>query len=60
MKGCLDKLVNPFQASFVPGRQTIDNIIIGQELVHIMKNSKAKDGDLLLKLDLEKDYNKVN
>lgn len=60
MKPILGKLIHPLQASFFPGRQAADNIIIAQELVDNVKKSKAKNGGLMLKLDLEKVYDKVD
>ena len=51
--------IHPLQTSFVSGRQVADNIIIAQELVDNIKKSKAKNGGMMLKLDLEKTYDKV-
>lgn len=38
----------------------VDNIIITHEFVDSVKKSKAKNGGLMLKLDLEKAYDKVD
>lgn len=59
LKSGLDKLISPFQASFVPGRQIQDNIIIGQEIMHIMKKAKRKKGFIAMKIDLEKAYDRI-
>jgi len=56
----MDKIINPLQASFVPGRQATDNVLIAQEFIHSFKKSKAKKGGMMLKIDLEKAYNKVD
>lgn len=56
----LDKIVGPFQSSFMPGRQTMDNIIISQEIIHTLMNKKGKSGGMVLKIDLEKAYDRVN
>lgn len=53
MKGCLSKLINPAQTSFVPDRHIADNILIAQEVVHQMQQKRG--GKLVaLKIDLKK------
>lgn len=49
-------VVSPFQCSFVPGRSTIDNVVILQEMLHSMNSMKGRKGYMILKLDLEKAY----
>jgi hypothetical protein len=56
----LDQIIGPFQSSFLPGRGTCDNAIILQEVIHSMKKSKKKKGDVVYKIDLEKAYDNVN
>ncbi|XP_026399549.1 uncharacterized protein LOC113295424 [Papaver somniferum] len=53
MKPLLSKMISPFQAAYVPGRNIQDNVIIGHELVHTMKRKRKKDkwGVMGLKLD---------
>lgn len=60
LKRIMDKLIPPPQASFVPGKQAAYNIIIAQEMVDSIKKSKATNGGLMLKLDLERAYDKVD
>lgn len=60
MKPILGKLIHLSQASFIPGRQATNNIIITQELIDSITNFKAKNGGLMLKLDLEMAHNKVD
>lgn len=60
MTSCLPKLINPLQTSFVLGCHATDNVIIVQELLHSLQKSKAKNGGLMVKLDLEKAYDRVN
>lgn len=52
-------LISPYQASFVHGRQSIDNVILCQEFVHSMKRKKARKGSVIIKLDLEKAYDRL-
>uniref|UniRef100_A0A2N9HFI3 Reverse transcriptase domain-containing protein n=1 Tax=Fagus sylvatica TaxID=28930 RepID=A0A2N9HFI3_FAGSY len=52
-------LVSPFQAAFVPGRRGLDNVVIAQELIHSIHRKKGRVGQLILKLDLEKAYDRL-
>lgn len=56
----LNGLISPFQSSFVPGRQTTDNIIVLQEAIHSLHRRKGKVGDMIVKLDLEKAYDRMS
>ncbi|XP_028800180.1 uncharacterized protein LOC114755464 [Neltuma alba] len=42
LKVVMDDLVSPYQASFIKRRHIQDNIIIGQELLHVMSKAKGK------------------
>uniref|UniRef100_A0A2N9I4P7 RNase H type-1 domain-containing protein n=1 Tax=Fagus sylvatica TaxID=28930 RepID=A0A2N9I4P7_FAGSY len=55
----IGNLVSPYQAAFVPGRRGIDNVIIAQEIIHSMHRKKGRVGQLVLKLDLEKAYDRL-
>ncbi|KAG7555110.1 Reverse transcriptase domain [Arabidopsis suecica] len=59
LKEVMPKLIGPAQASFIPGRLSTDNIVIVQEAVHSMRRKKGRKGWMLLKLDLEKAYDRV-
>lgn len=59
LKTLMSKLIGPAQASFIPGRLSTDNIVIVQEAVHSMRRKKGKKGWMLLKLDLEKAYDRI-
>lgn len=59
LKVCLDSIISPFQASFVLGRQIQDNIIIRQEIMHIMKKTRRKLGFFAMKIDIEKAYGRI-
>jgi hypothetical protein len=56
----LDGIISPLQNSFIPGRSTKDNVIVLQEVLHSMRRSKKKKGDMVFKPDLEKAYDRVN
>lgn len=57
LKPMLNKIISPFQSSFIPGRTTSDNIIITQEVLHTLRSKK---GGMIFKIDLEKAYDKVS
>lgn len=40
LKGMMTKLVGPANASFIPGRLSMDNIVVVQEAVHSMRHRK--------------------
>ncbi|KAA3472382.1 reverse transcriptase [Gossypium australe] len=60
IKPILPKLVSPNQSSFVPKRQITDNIIISQEVIHKMRKKTNHRQWMILKLDLEKAYDRVS
>ena len=51
-------LVSPSQTAFVLGRRGIDNVIITQELVYTIERKKGKEGFMIIKIDLEKAYDR--
>ncbi|CAA7044678.1 unnamed protein product [Microthlaspi erraticum] len=59
LKVVISKLIGPEQASFIPGRLSTDNIVLVQEAVHSMRRKKGRQGWMLLKLDLEKAYDRI-
>ena len=60
LRPLLHKLVGPYQASFMPDRQTKDNIIITQEIIHTLEKRKYREGGIILKIDLEKAYDMIS
>lgn len=59
LRPLMAKLTGPFQASFIPGRSTVDNVIVAQEVVHSLQRRKGCKGGFVLKVDLEKAYDRV-
>lgn len=55
----MDKIIDPCQSAFVPGRLISDNILIGFEAMHWLRVSKSKEGYAALKLDMSKAYDRV-
>jgi hypothetical protein len=58
LKHFLSDLIHPFQASFAPGRKASDNIIIVQDIIHSMNTSKSKVGNMAIKIDHEKAFDR--
>ena len=58
LRPLLPFLISPEQVGFVEGRQILDGIILVHETIHSVKNRKFQG--MLLKLDLSKDYDKLN
>lgn len=52
----LSDLMSPLQCNFILGRAATDNIVIAQEIMHIIRKSKRKVCNLVVKLDLAKAY----
>lgn len=55
----LPKIISKEQSSFVKGRSIMDNILLVQEFIHNLK-SKNRGGNVALKLDMEKAYNRLD
>lgn len=60
LRPILQRIVGPFQNSFLAGRGTSDNILITQEVVHSLVNLKGQRGGMILKLDIHKAYDTVS
>ncbi|XP_031116716.1 uncharacterized protein LOC116020380 [Ipomoea triloba] len=60
LKFIMRKLIGPYQTSFVPGRQITDNILVYQETLHSMRYKQGKEGWMIVKIDLEKAYDRLS
>lgn len=61
IKPLMTFLVTNNQCSFVPGRHTVDNIIVAQEVIDLMRNLKrGRKGFMVTKVDLEKACDRLN
>jgi Reverse transcriptase (RNA-dependent DNA polymerase) len=54
----MSQLVDPSQTVFLQGRYILDKILVAHEIIHYSKVHKEKD--LVLIVNFEKAYNKVN
>ncbi|XP_059315722.1 uncharacterized protein LOC132066425 [Lycium ferocissimum] len=55
----MQKIISPYQTSFIKGRSISENIILTQEMVHNI-NQSLQHGNIILKLDMAKAYDRVN
>ena len=55
----MQHLVSPLQAAFIPGRKGLDYMIIAQEILHSMEKIKGRYGIMVLKIDLEKAFDRL-
>ena len=58
LKPIFPDLIAQEQTGFVKGRQIMDGIVVAQDVIHSLKNSKNKI--MLIKLDLAKDYDRLS
>lgn len=59
IRSLLTNLISPVQSTFVLGRRGLDNTIIAKELFHSIDGKKGKMGFMVIKLDLEKAYDRL-
>jgi len=50
----MNTLVSPCQSSFILRKQSRDDIIVAQEVLHSMRNRRSGKGWMVIKIDLEK------
>lgn len=61
MKHLLPSIISFNQGAFVSGRKPADNILIAQEVINSFAKKKGNsNGWMMIKLDLEKAYDKLN
>lgn len=57
LKEILSSVISPNYS--VPGRQITDNIVACQEMIHTLKNKKGRKGGMIVKIDMEKAYKRL-
>lgn len=59
MKPIISKIISQFQTTFVPDRCIQDNIIIAHEILDTMKKKKAREGDIVVQIDMSKEFDRI-
>lgn len=59
LKDVMKELISQCQASIVPGHERLDNAVVCQEFVHSMRYRRAKKRMIVIKVDLEKAYDRL-
>ena len=59
MKHPMPKLVPLSQIAFIAGRKGSNNFIVAQELLYTLEKKKGKTGYMIIKIDLEKTYDRM-
>lgn len=54
----MHKLIDNSQSAFLKGRYILDNVVICQEIIHYSQH--AKQSGVIIKIDFEKAYDKIN
>lgn len=60
LKQTLNDIISPTQSAFILNRLITDNVIIGYECLHKIRQTKGKKNGLVaLKLDISKAYDRI-
>lgn len=59
LRGVLGEVISESQSTFIPGRLISNNIIVGFECIHALRNRKWDVRFMALKLDMSKAYDQV-
>ncbi|CAA7056111.1 unnamed protein product [Microthlaspi erraticum] len=60
LKGILGDIISDSQATFVPGRNITDNVLVAHELMHALKSKRdSSEQYLAIKTDISKAYDRV-
>jgi hypothetical protein len=61
LKPLLTRYISIEQSAFVEGRSILDNVMVAMETIHHMKSKiKGKVGEVALKIDISKAYDRVD
>jgi len=55
----LPNIISDTQSAFIQGKLIIDNILIAFEIFHAMKGDGRTNGDMVVKLDISKAFDRV-
>ena len=58
LSSVVGRVVSIFQTTFIPGRNILEGVVILQEVMHELKDTKTSG--VIIKLDFEQAYDRVN
>jgi hypothetical protein len=58
LEACMSRIINPWQTTFIKGRNIMDGVMSLHEILHDTK--RRGKNSLVLKIDFEKAYDKIN
>lgn len=59
LKEMLTEVISLNQSNFIPRKQITNNIVVCQEMLHTLKTKKGRKGGMVVKIDLEKSYDRM-
>ena len=59
VKSLLNKILSPLQRASAPRRLINDNVPLTHEIMHLFKKKKDKSSYIVIKLDMEKTYDRL-
>ena len=59
MKTVLPSIISKNQSAFTPGRLITDNILVAYKLFNYMRSHNSTNGAMTLKLNMSKDFDRV-
>uniref|UniRef100_A0A803NUW7 Reverse transcriptase domain-containing protein n=1 Tax=Cannabis sativa TaxID=3483 RepID=A0A803NUW7_CANSA len=59
LRNILPCIISPAQTAFVKGRLIAENTVVAKEIVHSMGKKRGENGYMMIKLDMEKAYDKM-
>ena len=61
LKSILPNIISENQSAFMPVRSITDNVLVSFEIInHMKRKNKGTEGEVYLKLDISKAYDRVN
>lgn len=60
LKAFMPQLTGPHQSSFIARHSTMDNITVAHEMIYLLHRREGRKSGLILKVDLEKAYDRVD
>lgn len=60
LKPMMSKITAKMKSSFIPGRLALDNITAPQKIIHSLSGQKGLNYGFVVKVDMEKAYDRVD